>query len=179
MDKLSQVMAIAAAHHRFSYIHPFLDGNGRVSRLLSHAMAMYSGIGVNGVWSISRGLARGLQGADEYKKRLHNTDSPRQGDTDGRGNLSLKELISFTDWFLATINQHMTIMSWSATAIGLNYAPFSISASESYWTSTTSPSSSVNAIRIVNNTSIPGANTKTSTNKYLYCRKWIPSDFGL
>ena len=86
---------------------------------------------------------------------------------------------TFTDWFLANINQHMTIMSWSTSAIGLNYAPFSISASESYWTSTTSPSSSVNAIRIVNNTAIPGANGKTSTNKYLYCRKFIPADFGL
>ena len=32
-------MAIAAAHHRFNYIHPFPDGNGRVSRLMSHAMA--------------------------------------------------------------------------------------------------------------------------------------------
>ena len=86
---------------------------------------------------------------------------------------------TFTDWFLANINQHLTIISWDSGTIGLNYAPFSISASESYWTSTTSPSSSVNAIRIVNNTAIPGANGKTSTNKYLYCRKWIPSDFGL
>lgn len=111
MNKLSQVMAIAAAHHRFSYIHPFLDGNGRVSRLLSHAMAMYSGIGVSGVWSISRGLARGLQGTDEYKKRLSNADSPRQGDYDGRGNLSLKELISFTDWFLAVCIDQVTFMS--------------------------------------------------------------------
>ncbi len=111
MDKLSQVMAIAAAHHRFSYIHPFLDGNGRVSRLLSYAMAMYSGIGVSGVWSISRGLARGLQGTDEYKKRLNNADSPRQSDYDGRGNLSLKELISFTDWFLAVCIDQVTFMS--------------------------------------------------------------------
>jgi hypothetical protein len=86
---------------------------------------------------------------------------------------------SFTDWFLANINQHMTIMSWSATAIGLNYAPFSISASESYWTSTTAPTSSVNAVRIVNNTAIPGANTKTATNKYLYCRYFALSDMGL
>ena len=111
MNKLSQVMSIAAAHHRFSYIHPFLDGNGRVSRLLSHAMAMYSGIGVNGVWSISRGLAKGLSGADEYKKRLNNADSPRQGDYDGRGNLSLKELISFTDWFLTVCIDQVTFMS--------------------------------------------------------------------
>ena len=86
---------------------------------------------------------------------------------------------TFTDWFLANINQHLTIISWDSGTIGLNYAPFSISASESYWTSTTSPSSSVNAIRIVNNTAIPGANGKTSTNKYLYCRKFIPADFGL
>ena len=26
----SSILAIAAAHHRLNYIHPFLDGNGRV-----------------------------------------------------------------------------------------------------------------------------------------------------
>ena len=39
MGKATRIMAIAAAHHRFNYIHPFPDGNGRVSRLMSHAMA--------------------------------------------------------------------------------------------------------------------------------------------
>ena len=36
----SRILAMAAAHHRLNYIHPFLDGNGRVSRLMSHAMAL-------------------------------------------------------------------------------------------------------------------------------------------
>jgi Fic family protein len=44
----SRILAIAAAHHRFNYIHPFLDGNGRVSRLMSHAMALSAGIGRTG-----------------------------------------------------------------------------------------------------------------------------------
>ena len=30
-----RIMAMAAAHHRLNYIHPFPDGNGRVSRLMS------------------------------------------------------------------------------------------------------------------------------------------------
>ncbi len=61
----SRIMAIAAAHHRLSYIHPFLDGNGRVSRLMSHAMALAAGIGAHGLWSVSRGLARGLESRGE------------------------------------------------------------------------------------------------------------------
>ena len=62
-----RLMAMAAAHHRFNYIHPFPDGNGRVSRLMSHAMAFSSGIGAHGLWSISRGLSRGLENRAEYK----------------------------------------------------------------------------------------------------------------
>lgn len=38
MGTASRIMAMAAAHHRPNYIHPFPDGNGRVSRLMSHAM---------------------------------------------------------------------------------------------------------------------------------------------
>lgn len=41
----ARVVAMAAAHHRLNYIHPFVDGNGRVSRLMSHAMALQAGIG--------------------------------------------------------------------------------------------------------------------------------------
>ena len=86
---------------------------------------------------------------------------------------------TFTDWFLPNINQHMTIISWGVGAIGLNYAPFSISSAEFYWTSTTQPSGTTNAIRLNNISSLPVSQIKTNTSKYLYCRKWIPSDFGL
>jgi Fic family protein len=62
----SRILAIPAAHHRLNYIHPFPDGNGRVSRLMSHAMAHTAGIGAHGLWSVSRGLARGLESRTEY-----------------------------------------------------------------------------------------------------------------
>lgn len=96
----SRIIAIPAAHHRLNYIHPFLDGNGRVSRLMSHAMALKAGIGAHGLWSISRGLARGLESRGEYKRMMDYADTPRQGDLDGRGNLSRRALADFTIWFL-------------------------------------------------------------------------------
>ncbi|MFC2967331.1 Fic family protein [Acidimangrovimonas pyrenivorans] len=95
-----RIIAIAGAHHRLNYIHPFPDGNGRVSRLMSHAMALKAGIGGQGLWSISRGLARGLEDRGEYKRMMDMADSPRRGDRDGRGNLSLAALQSFTAWFM-------------------------------------------------------------------------------
>ena len=95
-----RIMAMAAAHHRLNYVHPFPDGNGRVSRLMSHAMAQQAGIGAHGLWSISRGLARGLKAPSEYKQMMDLADTPRQGDLDGRGNLSLKALNEFILWFL-------------------------------------------------------------------------------
>ena len=39
MGCAARIQAMAATHHRLNYIHPFLDGNGRASRLMSHAMA--------------------------------------------------------------------------------------------------------------------------------------------
>ncbi|MFA6264487.1 MAG: Fic family protein [Pseudolabrys sp.] len=110
-----RIMAIGAAHHRFNYIHPFPDGNGRVSRLMSHAMALKAGIGAHGLWSISRGLARGLDqgpgGREEYKRMMDAADSPRQGDLDGRGNLSLRALNEFVMWFLQVSLDQVTFMA--------------------------------------------------------------------
>ncbi|TIS88371.1 Fic family protein [Mesorhizobium sp.] len=96
----TRIIAIASAHHRFNYIHPFPDGNGRVSRLMSHAMALKAGIGGHGLWSISRSLARGLKDRGEYKRMMDHADSPRRGDLDGRGNLSEAALKDFCEWFL-------------------------------------------------------------------------------
>ena len=111
MGKAARIMAIPAAHHRMNYIHPFPDGNGRVSRLMSHAMAQAAGIGAHGLWSISRGLARGLKSRKEYPQHMDHADMPRQGDLDGRGNLSLRALIEFTEWFLEVCLDQITFMS--------------------------------------------------------------------
>mgnify|MGYP002715595213 FL=1 len=96
----SRIVAMAASHHRLNYVHPFPDGNGRVSRLMSLAMAHAAGIGAGGLWSISRGLARGLESRGEYKLQMDAADMPRQGSLDGRGNLSLRALLGFIEWFL-------------------------------------------------------------------------------
>jgi len=96
LSSISKIIAVSAAHHRFLWIHPFYDGNGRVVRLMSHAMLLRCGIG-SCLWSVSRGLAR--SGA-EYKAQLMAADSPRQGDIDGRGALSDKQLHAFCEFFL-------------------------------------------------------------------------------
>jgi Fic family protein len=105
------VLAIPAAHHRFNYIHPFPDGNGRVSRLMSHAMGHKAGIAAHGLWSISRGLARGLESRLDYKRMMDHADMPRQGSRDGRGNLSERALEEFTLWFLKVCLDQITFMS--------------------------------------------------------------------
>jgi Fic family protein len=111
MGKAGRIVAMAAAHHRLNFILPFPDGNGRVSRLMSHAMAWTAGIASHGLWSISRGLARGLERPTEYKVMMDAADSPRQGDLDGRGNLSERALIDFVAWFLKVAIDQVGFMS--------------------------------------------------------------------
>jgi len=111
LGKAARITAIPAAHHRFNYIHPFPDGNGRVSRLMSHAMAHLAGIGAYGLWSVSRGLARGLTGPGDYKRMMDHADMPRQGDLDGRGNLSQRALNEYVLWFLQVCLDQVTFMT--------------------------------------------------------------------
>ena len=92
-------IAIMAAHHRFLWIHPFLDGNGRVGRLHTDLFLKTLGIGACGIWCLSRGLARNNEA---YKAALARADYVRQGDRDGRGALSEMHLIAFCEFMLKT-----------------------------------------------------------------------------
>lgn len=123
LGKAGRILAMPAAHHRLNYIHPFPDGNGRVSRLMSHAMAHQAGIGAHGLWSVSRGLARGLESRSEYKRMMDLADTPRQGDLDGRGNLSQDALEQFTLWFLQVCIDQVRFMSgmFELNALGERY----------------------------------------------------------
>lgn len=96
LNKTESLLAIAAAHHRLLWIHPFLDGNGRVTRLMSH-YHLLNVLDTGSIWSIARGLARR---SAEYKELLANCDLPRRNDLDGRGQLSEEELVKFTRFFL-------------------------------------------------------------------------------
>jgi Fic family protein len=98
LGKTDSILAAAPAHHRLVRIHPFLDGNGRVARLMSHA-ALLEALDTGAVWSVARGLARNVE---EYKRHLAACDAPRRNDLDGRGNLSEEALAAFTEFFLKT-----------------------------------------------------------------------------
>jgi Fic family protein len=96
LGKTDAILSAAAAHHRLLWIHPFLDGNGRVARLLSHATLLET-LDTGGIWSVARGLARNVAA---YKNHLANCDRTRRNDLDGRGNLSEEALAAFTQFFL-------------------------------------------------------------------------------
>jgi Fic family protein len=92
----ASLVALAAAHQRLGWIHPFVDGNGRVMRLHTHAVLSALGY-TNGLWSPLRGFARSTE---RYYALLAEADAPRQGDLDGRGNLSEKALVAWVDYVL-------------------------------------------------------------------------------
>lgn len=93
----ASIVAAAASHHRLTWMHPFLDGNGRVARLHTH-LTMYSMGLTSGLWSPLRGFARA---ESQYKALLQAADEHRRGDVDGRGNLTQAGLI---DWISYTID---------------------------------------------------------------------------
>jgi len=106
LGKMDALVGVAAAHHRLLWIHPFLDGNGRVARLMSHAM-LRDALDTGGIWSVSRGFARNVA---SYKAHLTRCDMPRRNDLDGRGSLSEEELANFTEFFLATCIDQVSFM---------------------------------------------------------------------
>jgi Fic family protein len=104
----NQPVAIAAAHHRLAWIHPFGDGNGRVARLYSQACFIRAGIDGFGLWTLSRGLARRRSA---YFAALDAADQKRWNDLDGRGNLSDRALADFCCFFLETVLDQIQFMS--------------------------------------------------------------------
>jgi Fic family protein len=97
------------SHHRLVYIHPFYDGNGRISRLFLDYLIYRINIEGYGLWNISRGLARNKE---LYNKYLALADEPYTGGyDDGRGNLSLKSLNMFLDFMLDSAIDQVEYMS--------------------------------------------------------------------
>jgi len=106
LGKVDRLVSAAAAHHRLLWMHPFLDGNGRVARLMSHAMLLRI-LDTGAVWSVARGLARNVQ---QYKSLLANCDLTRRNDLDGRGALSEEALAEFTRFFLTVCIDQVDFM---------------------------------------------------------------------
>lgn len=97
--KAMKLLYLLSSHHRLTWIHPFLDGNGRVSRLFLDSGFLNIKIDGYGLWNISRGLSRSNK---EYKKHLSLADMPLQGATDGKGPLSLRGLKYYLKFMLET-----------------------------------------------------------------------------
>ncbi|MDP2833140.1 MAG: Fic family protein [Pseudomonadota bacterium] len=108
ISKLDGILAAFAAHHRLAWIHPFLDGNGRVARIAIDAMLRECGVNGAGLWSMSRGFAKATE---EYKAKLADADQPRMGDLDGRGNLSEKRLAEFCEYAMQTAIDQANFMA--------------------------------------------------------------------
>jgi Fic family protein len=93
----ASIVATATSHHRLAWVHPFLDGNGRVARLHTHLLIHAAGL-THGLWSPLRGFA---QTEERYRALLKAADEPRRGALDGRGNPTLAGLI---DWITSTMD---------------------------------------------------------------------------
>jgi len=107
LSRVRRIIALGAAHHRLLWIHPFYDGNGRVTRLMSHASLLRCGVG-SSLWSVARGLARNVQ---DYKTLLMAADEPRRGDLDGRGTLSTQTLTDFCAFFMTVCIDQIDFMA--------------------------------------------------------------------
>jgi len=107
ISKTECLVAVAAAHHRLAWIHPFGDGNGRVARLHSQALLAHYGVAGLGLWTLSRGLARRRE---DYYRFLEMADRVRVNDYDGRGNLSDAGLGAFCVFFLESVLDQIRFM---------------------------------------------------------------------
>ena len=101
------LLALAAAHQRLGWVHPFVDGNGRVMRLHTHAMLAALGY-TGGLWSPLRGFARST---DRYCALLAAADEPRGSDLDGRGNLGQQALVDWIGYVLSVCQDQVAFMA--------------------------------------------------------------------
>ncbi|MBI4347985.1 MAG: Fic family protein [Elusimicrobia bacterium] len=102
-----KLLGWASSHHRFLWIHPFSEGNGRVARLLTTAYGIRIGVGDNMLWTVGRAFARNRA---DYDRHLALADRPRRNDLDGRGPLSEEDLIEFCTFFLRCCKDQIQFM---------------------------------------------------------------------
>lgn len=102
-----KLLGWASSHHRFLWIHPFPEGNGRVARLLTTAYGIRIGVGDNMLWTVARAFARNRE---DYDAHLALADRPRRNDLDGRGPLSEESLVEFCAFFLRCCEDQIRFM---------------------------------------------------------------------
>ena len=106
-DPRRRLIATLAYHHRLAWIHPFVDGNGRVARMITHLQLAHLGMQPY-LWSLARGLARRHE---DYYRMLALADRPREGDLDGRGQMSRKHYFGFIEFMLEVCHDQIDYMT--------------------------------------------------------------------
>lgn len=76
----NQLLSVAIAHHRFTYIHPFDNGNGRMVRLLNYALLIKLGFKVKNGRIINPSSVF-YSDRNKYYQMLGLADSLQEGDT--------------------------------------------------------------------------------------------------
>ena len=99
-----RLIAAAASHHRFTWLHPFRDGNGRVARLFSGLYLTSIGINTSNLWSLSRGFSRQRR---LYMVHLFAADSPSKV---SKG-FDEEELADFCSYFLEVCLDQVRFMT--------------------------------------------------------------------
>ena len=99
-----RLVAMAASHHRLTWLHPFRDGNGRVTRLFSGLYLAVCGINQGNLWSLSRGLSRHKK---QYMFELWATDSP---DERGADYFNEDLLVDFCEFFFRICLDQISFM---------------------------------------------------------------------
>ncbi|MEZ4328453.1 MAG: Fic family protein [Polyangiales bacterium] len=112
-DRPGRVLDALASHHRLLFIHPFLDGNGRVARLHTELTLESIGVRGGGLWSASAAM---LKDRDGYMQALAAASRTRAGDLDGRGNLSQQGLEAWLRWALDRCTAEVRAMQHVARA---------------------------------------------------------------
>jgi len=105
-----KLIHVMASHHHLTWLHHFLDGNGRTSRLVLDGAFHAIQLEGYGLWNLSRGLARN---ESNYRQNLAMADMVQQGTFDGRGPLSLKGLKAYVHFMLITALDQINFMHTS------------------------------------------------------------------
>lgn len=74
------LMKVALAHHRFAWVHPFSNGNGRVVRLLTHALLIKYGFQVAAAGRLLNPAAVFCADRNRYYSLLAQADSGAEAD---------------------------------------------------------------------------------------------------
>lgn len=92
----NQLLMVAVAHHRFAYIHPFDNGNGRLGRLLTYSLLIKSGFRVKQGRIINPSSVF-YSNRDKYYEMLGVADS-----------LTNSDIASWCEYFLEGLKNEIT-----------------------------------------------------------------------